>query len=83
MATYLKTEMATLKNPYYEIKACPICFKYCDHSVLVNRRQYCRKCLDKTWRILDQKLETKFKDDIVDNLITKHNELLKLINMLK
>jgi len=83
MTSYLKTEMATMKNPYYEIKPCNICFKYCDDNVLVNRRQYCRKCLDKTWRILDQKLETKFKDDIVDNLMTKHHTILKLINMLK
>ena len=79
MQNYLKTE----KPPYYEIKACPICYKYCDHSVLVNRKQYCRKCLDNTWRLLDSHLESKMKDNIVDNLITNHHEIIKIINMLQ
>lgn len=83
METYLKTERATTLKPYYEIKACPICYKYCEHSVLVNRKQYCRKCLDDTWHLLDAHLETKIKDSIVDNLITNHQEILKIINMLQ
>lgn len=81
MTTYLKTEMTTLKT-YYEIKPCVVCSKLTDGNVVINRHQYCRPCLDKIWRILDSHLETKFKDDIVDNLMTNHKELLKLINML-
>jgi hypothetical protein len=83
METYLKTESATTLKPYYEIKACPICYKYCEHSVLVNRKQYCRKCLDDTWRLLDAHLETKIKDNIVDNLTTNHLAIIKIINMLQ
>ena len=83
MQTYLKTEKETTLKPYYESKACPICYKYCEHSVLVNRKQYCRKCLDDTWRLLDAHLETKIKDSIIDNLITNHHEIIKIINMLQ
>ena len=75
METYLK------KLPYYEIKPCPICNKYCDDSVFVNRKQYCRKCLDKTWKLFDAHLETKMKDTIVDNIITNHKEIIKLVSM--
>lgn len=72
-----------LKKPYYEIKPCNICDKYCDDNVLIKRNQYCRKCLDTTWVLLGVHLDPKLKDNIIDDLITNHKEILKIINMLQ